>query len=370
MASNNGNMPEVHDRIKRLLRESEIDLIPSQGEEYLRDRVALVTGAGGSIGSELCRQICRSRPRKLVLLGRGEYSIYQIYHELAATYGNKDIECVIGDMGNSTKMDFLFRDHKPDIVFHAAAHKFISFVEQYPEEGVLNNIFGTWTVAQIARQYGVDKFVFISTDKAVHATSVLGATKKLTELLVQDLADSGTTEFISVRFGNVLRSRGSVVPLFEKQIASGGPVTVTHAKAERYFMSIHEAAHLVLGSGIVGGNGSLCVLDMGERIRILELVEVLIQLSGYKPYGEIDIEFTGLGPGEKLVEEMLTEGETAKMRRSGQILITRSERGSRRFKAEDLERLRKSALACCRIEVIQLLMDIVPGYKPEIVANF
>ena len=350
--------------IKRLLGCPEGEREVFDREDYLHDRVVLVTGAGGSIGSELCRQISRCGPRQLILLGRGEHSIFQIQNELASSGPEQNIVSVIGDVGHPGKMDYVFRKYRPEIVFHAAAHKHVSFVEQNPEEGVLNNVFGTRNIARVARQYGAERFVLSSTDKAVAPISMLGATKKLAECLIRDLSREGSTRFVSVRFGNVLCSRGSVVPLFEEQIASGGPVTVTHADARRFFMSIPEAAHLVLHSGAVGKNGDLCVLDMGEPVRILDLAEALIQLNGQNPDAEIDIVFTRLGPGEKLVEQLLTEAEAQSARREGKILVCQFEERNGTLDEERLERLRQAAAACRRDEIMRLLKEMVPGYQP------
>jgi FlaA1/EpsC-like NDP-sugar epimerase len=355
--------------IEEFLRHSEDDVDSTDVGGYLRDKTVLVTGAGGSIGSELCRQIIRCQPGHLLLLGRGEHSIYQIRNELKFLAPDQTITSIIGDVCHPGKIDFVFRTYRPEIVFHAAAHKHVIFVEQNPEEGVNNNIFGTQNIARIARQYQIEKFVLISTDKAVYATSVLGATKKLAELLIQELAAEGSTEFVNVRFGNVLRSRGSAVPFFEKQIDNGGPLTLSHPDVERYFMSIHEAVHLVLQSGATGKNGDLCILDMGEQIRILDLVETLIRMKGLTPYEEIDIIFSGLESGEKLSEQMLTKEEAGSAKKIGKILICRSEECNGRIREKQMDRLRQAADQCRREEIIQLLQKMVPGYRPSGLQN-
>ncbi len=359
-------MSENFTDIGELLSRSEAQAAPAEAGAYLQDRVVLVTGAGGSIGSELCRQISLCRPKQLLLLGRGEYPIYQIQQELVASHPAPATISSIGDVGDPGKMDHVFRTFRPQIVFHAAAHKFVSFVEQNPEEGVRNNVFGTQNLALAARHYQAEKFVLISTDKAVAPTSVLGATKKLAERIVQELAREGKTTFVNVRFGNVLRSRGSVVPLFEQQIARGGPLTLTHPEMRRYFMSLHEAVHLVLQSGALGRNGDLCILDMGDPVRIAELAEALIRMSGREPYRDIAMVFTGMGPGEKLVEQMFSEEEARNVEPVGKILICRSNgRSEGQLGKERLERLRKAAAQCRRPEIIRLLKELVPEYRPS-----
>jgi FlaA1/EpsC-like NDP-sugar epimerase len=299
----------------------------------------------------------------LIALGRGEHSIYQIVNELRDTFPDLPVQGVIGDVGDSAKMDHIFRIFQPALVFHAAAYKHVAFVEENPEEGVRNNTFGTRNIALTSLRHQVERFMLISTDKAVYPSSVLGATKKLAELIVAELAGRGTTGFITVRFGNVLRSRGSAVPLFEQQIARGGPVTVTHPDMTRFFMSIPEAAQLVLRSGEVAANGDLCVLDMGAPVRILDLVETLIALHGHAPHRDIGIEFTGIKPGEKLTEQMLTEEEARETKRTGKLLISQSGREQTPLEEDQLERLRAAAVACRRDEVIELLEAIVPNYR-------
>lgn len=353
-----------HLDISELLSRAEIQIDPLEAGAYLRDKVVLVTGAGGSIGSELCRQISLCRPRQLLLLGRGEYPIYQIQQELTATHPAQTIHSIIGDVGNPGKMAYLFGTHRPQIVFHAAAHKFVHFVEQNPEEGVLNNVFGTQNIALVARQYQAEKFVLISTDKAVNPTSVLGATKKLAELVVQELSRQGQTSFVSVRFGNVLRSRGSVVPLFEQQIARGGPLTLTHPEMRRYFMSLHEAVHLVLESGATGQNGDLCILDMGEPVRILDLAETLARTRSHPPHTKIPIVFTGMEPGEKLEEQMFSAEEVQNVEQLGKLLVCRPKGHLPALPREPLERLRHAATHCMRPALIQLMQDLLPDYRP------
>lgn len=350
--------------IGELLARSELEIDSTAAGVYLQDKTVLVTGAGGSIGSELCRQICLCHPRQLLLLGRGEYPIYQIQQELAASHPTQAVNSIIGDVGNRGKMEYLFRTYHPQVVFHAAAHKFVHFVEQNPEEGVLNNVFGTQNIAFIAQHYQTEKFVLISTDKAVNPTSVLGATKKLAELIIQDLSRAEKTSFVSVRFGNVLRSRGSVVPLFEQQIARGGPLTLTHPEMRRYFMSLHEAVHLVLQSGATGHNGDLCILDMGTPVRILDLAKALIRMNGRDLKQEVDIVFMGMGPGEKLEEQMFSAEETQHVEQIGKLLVCRPNENFQPLSEETLGYLRQAAAQCQRPELIQLLQNLLPDYRP------
>ena len=350
--------------IEELLGRPEIQLDPQHVRGYLEGRVVLVTGAGGSIGSELCRQVSRCRPAALILLGKGENSLYAIQNELATYYADVDVVSVVGDITSATKMDHVFREYRPAVVFHAAAHKHVPFMEDNPEESVLNNIFGTQNVAQTAVRHSCDRFLMVSSDKAVNPTSVMGATKRVAEIVLQGMAEKGGTHFITVRFGNVLRSRGSVIPKFEKQIAAGGPVTVTHPEMKRYFMSIPEAVRLVLHSGAVGDNGDLCILDMGEQLRIVAVVENMIRMSGKVPYDDIDIEITGIRPGEKLYEELFTDEEAQTLRKIEKIFICHPSRDDYASLDETLPALREAALGCRRDEIILLLRQILPSYQP------
>lgn len=289
--------------------------------EYVEDKVVLVTGAGGSIGSELCRQISPFRPSKLLLLGHGESSIYNIEMELKRNFPHLHIEPIIADVQDRARIDYVFDLYRPQVVFHAAAHKHVPLMEKNPSEAVKNNVFGTQNVADSADKYGVDRFVLISSDKAVNPTSVMGATKRIAEMYVQSLNVHSKTKFASVRFGNVLGSRGSVIPLFKKQFSAGGPVTVTHPDMVRYFMTIPEAVQLVIQAGALSKGGEIFILDMGEPVRILKLAEDLIRLSGYEPYVDIDIEFSGIRDGEKLYEELLTAEEGATKTQHERIYI-------------------------------------------------
>ncbi len=277
-------------------------------ENFYRDKRILITGAGGSIGSELCRQLCHLWPKELVLLDKDENSIYEIDTELRYKHPESRPIPVIANIKNRQRLDHIFSTWRPEVVFHAAAHKHVPLMELNAPEAVLNNIGGTQNVLEASDKFGVERFIFISSDKAVNPTNIMGATKKVGELLVQDLAARSRTRFACVRFGNVIGSRGSVIPLFQRQIAAGGPVTVTHPDMERYFMSISEAVQLIIQAGTLGEKGEIFVLDMGKQVKIRDLARDLIRLSGYKE-DEIEIKYTGLRPGEKLFEEILIDKE-------------------------------------------------------------
>ncbi|MEK4190284.1 MULTISPECIES: polysaccharide biosynthesis protein [Paenibacillus] len=288
---------------------------------YVHHKTVLVTGAGGSIGSELCRQIAPFGPDKLLLLGHGENSIYTIEMELRKSFPELNIVTVIADVQDRSRMMDIFSGHRPHVVFHAAAHKHVPLMERNPSEAIKNNVFGTKNVADCADKYGAERFVMISSDKAVNPTSVMGATKRIAEMYVQSLHTTSQTKFSAVRFGNVLGSRGSVIPAFKQQIAAGGPVTVTHPEMVRYFMTIPEAVQLVIQSGSFAKGGEVFILDMGEPVKILTLAEDLITLSGYEPYKDIDIHFSGIREGEKLYEELLTDEENLGSTDHGRIFI-------------------------------------------------
>lgn len=297
---------EVEDLLGREPVELDIDRI----SDYVTNQTVLVTGAGGSIGSELCRQLMRFTPSKIVLVGHGEFSIYTIDMELREKYSATDVEVVpvIGDVQDRKRMFEVIEQHKPTIIYHAAAHKHVPLMEFNPHEAVKNNVIGTRNVAEAADTFGVDRFVMISSDKAVNPTNVMGATKRIAEMVIQNLARSSKTKFVAVRFGNVLGSRGSVIPLFKKQIEKGGPITVTDEKMTRYFMTIPEASRLVIQAGTLAHGGEIFVLDMGDPVKIVDLAKNLIQLSGYTE-DEIGIEYAGIRPGEKMFEELLGKNE-------------------------------------------------------------
>lgn len=288
---------------------------------YVHNKTVLVTGAGGSIGSELCRQISRFAPEKLMLLGHGENSIYTIEMELRSRFPQLNLVTIIADIQDRSRIMNIFELHRPQVVFHAAAHKHVPLMERNPSEAIKNNVFGTRNVADAADQYAAERFVMISSDKAVNPTSVMGATKRIAEMYVQSLDTGSSTKFSAVRFGNVLGSRGSVIPRFKEQIMAGGPVTVTHPKMVRYFMTIPEAVQLVIQSGAFANGGEVFILDMGQPVKILTLAEDLIKLSGYTPYTDIDIKFSGIREGEKLYEELLTAEENLGSTQHDRIFI-------------------------------------------------
>ena len=277
--------------------------------DYVSGKTVLVTGGGGSIGSELCRQIAEHSPHKLIIFDIYENNAYAIQNELQRTHPEVDVKVLIGSVRDSKRLDAVFSRYHPNIVYHAAAHKHVPLMEDNPNEAVKNNVFGTLKTVRTADKFGVDRFVLISTDKAVNPTNVMGATKRICEMIVQTYNKHSETEFVAVRFGNVLGSNGSVIPLFKDQIANGEPVTVTHKDIIRYFMTIPEAVSLVLQAGASARGGEIFVLDMGEPVKIVDLAENIIRLSGYTPYKDIDIKFTGLRPGEKLYEELLMDEE-------------------------------------------------------------
>ena len=296
--------------IEDLLGRDPVHLDQTMIEKQLRGKKILVTGAGGSIGSEICRQVAKFKPKEIVILGHGENSIYQLNMELVGKYSQHfTITPVISDVQDRKRIFEVMDKYKPDVVYHAAAHKHVPLMELNPREAVKNNILGTRNVAEAASHARVKAFVMVSTDKAVNPPNIMGATKRLCEMIVQDMATrSEYTKFVAVRFGNVLGSRGSVIPLFKKQIAEGGPITVTHPDIVRYFMTIPEAAQLVIQAGALARGGEIFVLDMGQPVKIVDLAKNLIRLSGYDE-GDIEIKFTGLRPGEKMYEELLNEGE-------------------------------------------------------------
>ncbi|NLN48663.1 MAG: polysaccharide biosynthesis protein [Clostridiales bacterium] len=299
--------------IEDLLGRDEVKLHTEQIAQYIKDETILITGGGGSIGSELCRQLAKFQPKTLIIYDIYENNAYVLEHELKNQYAHEiDIEVAIGSIRDKDRLRQVFSRHKPGVIFHAAAHKHVPLMELNATEAVKNNIFGTLNVVQVSDEYGVKKFVLISTDKAVNPTNIMGATKRFAEMIVQTMDKRSKTEFAAVRFGNVLGSNGSVIPLFKNQIAQGGPVTVTHPQITRYFMTIPEAAQLVIQAGAIAKGGEIFILDMGQSIKILDLARDLIRLSGFEPDKDIKIEFIGLRPGEKLYEELMLKEEGVK----------------------------------------------------------
>ena len=334
---------------------------------YIYDKVVMVTGGGGSIGSELCRQIAKYKPRRIIIVDEYENCAYNIQQELLRTYGpDYDLHVEIIDVKDYDKMDELFKEFRPQIIFHAAAHKHVPLMETVPEEAVKNNIFGTYNVALLADKHNVQKFIMISTDKAVNPTNVMGATKRCCEEIVQMMAQKGSkTEFAAVRFGNVLGSNGSVIPLFKEQIDNGGPVTVTHPDIIRYFMTIPEAVSLVLQAGTFAHGGEIFVLDMGKQVKILTLAENLITLMGYKPYKDIDIVFTGLRPGEKLYEELLMNEEGLQKTSNEKIFIGHQVKIDIEKFSKELEKMRKICMTNDKQAVVDQLKVLVPTFHHD-----
>ena len=330
--------------------------------EYVKDKTILVTGGGGSIGSELCRQIAKHEPKRLIIFDIYENNAYDIQQELVRRHPELDLVVLIGSVRNTKRMEFLFSAYKPDIVYHAAAHKHVPLMEDSPNEAIKNNVLGTYKTAQMADRFGVKRFVLISTDKAVNPTNIMGASKRICEMIIQTINNRSRTEFVAVRFGNVLGSNGSVIPLFKKQILEGGPVTVTHPDIIRYFMTIPEAVSLVLQAGASANGGEIFVLDMGKPVKILNLAENLIRLSGYVPYEDIRIEFTGLRPGEKLYEEMLMQEEGMQETANKRIKIGKPIPVDEKNFFDKLEELGRAAVDE-RDGIRQLVKEIVPEYR-------
>ena len=299
---------EIEDLLGREPTKIDLDSVMN----YVKDKVVMVTGGGGSIGSELCRQIAAYKPKQLIIFDIYENNAYDIQLELKRKYPMLNLIPLIGSVRDNQRMDMVFEKYRPEIVYHAAAHKHVPLMEDSPNEAIKNNVFGTFNTVQMADKYGVKRFVLISTDKAVNPTNIMGASKRICEMIVQSFNKYSETEFVAVRFGNVLGSNGSVIPLFKSQLENGGPLTVTHPDIIRYFMTIPEAVSLVLQAGAAAKGGEIFVLDMGKPVKILDLAENLIRLSGFEPYKDIDIQFTGLRPGEKLYEELLMGEEGLK----------------------------------------------------------
>lgn len=334
---------------------------------FLQDKVIMVTGGGGSIGSELCRQIAKRGPKRLIVVDIYENNAYDLQQELKMEYGNKlDLKVEIASVRDREKVRELVGYYRPQIIFHAAAHKHVPLMEEFPEEAVKNNVFGTYNVVHAADEFGVDKFVLISTDKAVNPTNVMGATKRFCEMILQSMKGRSHTEYAAVRFGNVLGSNGSVIPLFRRQIEAGGPVTITDKRIIRYFMTIPEAAQLVLEAGAMAGSSEVFVLDMGQPVKILDLAENLIKLSGYVPYVDIDIVETGLRPGEKLYEELLMKSDGLMKTTSSKIFIERQQEISQEEMDEKLDILHKALQAGGRENIRLAMKQVVPTYRdPE-----
>ncbi|MNB89569.1 UDP-N-acetyl-alpha-D-glucosamine C6 dehydratase [compost metagenome] len=353
--------------VNDLLGRSPIEINTEEIRENLGSECILITGAGGSIGSELCRQLAAYRPKEMLLLGHGENSIYLIEQELRQLYPDQIIHPIIADIQDVSRIDNVFQKFRPSIVYHAAAHKHVPLMEMNPVEAVKNNVIGTRNVAEASAKYGAKRFILISSDKAVNPTSVMGATKRAAEMIINDQNSLSKTVFAAVRFGNVLGSRGSVIPLFKRQIENGGPVTVTHMDMVRYFMTIPEAVQLVIQASVLAQGGEVFVLDMGKPVRIYDLARDLIRLSGLEPDKDIPIVVTGIRPGEKLFEELLTEEEGLLVTNNYRIMISRPQSVSRselNLVLGVLENLcKRYELMPSSHQIKKLLKQLIPSYS-------
>lgn len=352
--------------LEDLLGRAPVRLDTDKISAYLHGKRVLITGAGGSIGSELCRQVARFNPAKLVLFENGETPLFSIEQELRYRYPKLRIYPIIGDIRYRARVEAIFDEFMPEVVFHAAAYKHVPMMEVNPAEAVNNNVRGTQIVAEAAHMFKAERFVMVSTDKAVNPTNIMGTTKRAAEKIVQTLARRSRTRFVTVRFGNVLGSNGSVIPTFQEQIRKGGPITVTDKEITRFFMTIPEAAQLVLQAGSMGAGGEIYLLDMGEPVKILHLAEELIRLSGKEPYEDIDIVFTGLRRGEKLYEELLLDGEGVKTTTHEKICVARSVHDDEGPLQGQLEELFVSARKLDLTRTVALLQEIVPEYQPAL----
>jgi FlaA1/EpsC-like NDP-sugar epimerase len=358
-------------QIEELLGREPITFDTKEVKQFLQNKVVMVTGGGGSIGSELCRQIAKVKPKTLIILDIYENNAYDIQQELRYLYGDKlDLHIEIASVRDVIKVNRLFERYCPNVVFHAAAHKHVPLMEDCPEEAIKNNIFGTYNIVQAADKYGVEKFVLISTDKAVNPTNIMGASKRVCEMILQSMKKVSRTEFVAVRFGNVLGSNGSVIPLFKKQIENGGPVTVTDKRIVRFFMTIAEAAQLVLQAGSMANSAEVYVLDMGQPVKILDLAENLIKLSGKNPYTDIPIIETGLRPGEKLYEELLMKSEELVATSNHKIYIERQKEISRGELDTKLGILKEAIETESLVHIKKAMKSVVSTYRdPEEVNN-
>lgn len=349
--------------VEDLLGREPIKLDFSGISSYIENKVIMVTGGGGSIGSELCRQIARFNPKELIIFDIYENNAYDLQNELLRKYKNLNLKTLIGSVRDRKRLNNIFKEYRPQVVFHAAAHKHVPLMEDSPGEAIKNNVLGTLNTAELASEYGVERFVLISTDKAVNPTNVMGATKRMCEMVIQSIDKESDTEFVAVRFGNVLGSNGSVVPLFKKQIAEGGPVTLTHKDITRYFMTIPEASQLVLQAGAYAKGGEIFVLDMGQPVKIYDLAENLIRLSGYIPNEEIEIKVTGLRPGEKLYEELLMDEEGLSETPHKKIFIGKPGE----FKLEKVKNSINTLLDVVKLgnkeKLREKLQEVVPTYR-------
>ena len=362
--------------IEDLLGRKSVELNLEEISNYLKGKRVLVTGGGGSIGKELGRQICRFAPEKLTLLDHSEYGIFQVNLELKSKWPGLEIELVVADIRDREKMDKIFRRLKPEVVFHAAAYKHVPMMEYHPDEAISSNIIGTKNVGELANKYGTERMVMISTDKAINPTSVMGATKQVAEMVVKDLGSrnigvresENKTKFVAVRFGNVLESDGNVVHMFKRQIAEGGPVTVTDKRMKRYFMTLPEASQLVIQAGALGKGGEVFVLDMGKPVKVLDVARDLIFLSGFVPDEDMEIKIVGLRPGEKLFEELLTKEEKSNGLEDTEhkkIFIAQVEEVDRERLEKDIRELEVLVKEMDMEGIVRKLQEVVPSYQPN-----
>jgi FlaA1/EpsC-like NDP-sugar epimerase len=352
---------DINDLLGREVVHLDLDLL----EAFAKNKTILVTGAGGSIGSEMCRQICQFRPKLLLLVEQAENPLFYIERDLRRQFPDVTLQPVICNITDARRVGEIFARYRPEVVIHAAAHKHVPLMELNPGEALKNNVLGTQVVADAADQHGATHFVMISTDKAVHPTSIMGASKRIAEMYIQDLGRTSKTQFVTVRFGNVLGSEGSVVPIFKKQIAEGGPLTVTHPEMKRYFMTIPEASQLVLQAATMGKGGEIFVLDMGEPVKIVDLAKELITLSGFRPGEDIEIVFTGPRPGEKLFEELRLEGEDMQRTRHPKISIWKNIPMDRAKLRAGIDELLEPARRQEHVALMHKIKDLVPEYIPN-----
>ena len=349
---------DINDLLGRESVQLDLDLI----ETFSKAKTVLVTGAGGSIGSEMCRQLCHFNPKRLLLIEQAENPLFYIERELRKRFSGIDIEALVCNITDKNRVNEIFKEYQPQVVIHAAAHKHVPLMELNPGEAIKNNVVGTQILADAADRYGSMNFVMISTDKAVNPTSIMGSSKRIAEMYIQDLSRTSKTHFVTVRFGNVLDSEGSVVPIFKKQIAEGGPVTVTHPDMKRYFMTIPEASQLVLQAATMGKGGEIFVLDMGEPVRIQDLARELITLSGFRPEEDIEIVYTGPRAGEKLFEELSIEGEDMQRTRHPKISIWKNIPMDRDQLRAGINELADIVLRKSRNEIAGKIKELVPEY--------
>ncbi len=349
---------DIDDLLGREVVQLDLDLI----EKFLKNKIILITGAGGSIGSEMCRQVCNFDPKELLLVEQAENPLFYIDRELSKSFPQVATEALVCDITNKGRLEYIFQKYRPEVVIHAAAHKHVPLMETNPGEAVKNNIVGTRNVSNMADAYGATDFVMISTDKAVNPTSIMGSSKRVAEMYIQDLNNTSGTHFVTVRFGNVLGSEGSVVPIFNKQIAAGGPVTVTHPEMKRYFMTIPEASQLVLQAATMGQGGEIFVLDMGEPVKIVDLAKELITLSGFRPGEDIEIAFIGLRPGEKLFEELSIAGEDMLATKHSKIAAWKNIPKDRETLRAEIDKLVEVATTQDHGKIVKLIKQLVPEY--------